>query len=242
MPKRKTTSTTTNSVSAVTKAATGHTVPTNVKFPELSTKKGLECRVLMEDQVLLIDNLFSVDECKRFVKFIDELPLELTPPKKRGEAERMNHRISIISPDFAARLFDVIGPHLPNFPYPASVATKARATARTGHSLNSNIRMYKYTPNQHFGPHYDDAVVDPSGNGSRSEWTLLIYLTGVEDGVKGGETVFYLDNKMKKQVKAPLNRGTALLHRHGHECLLHEGSKVESGTKYILRSDLMFVN
>jgi len=74
--------------------------------------------------------------------------------------------------------------------------------------------MYKYTPNQHFGPHYDDAVVDPSGNGSRSEWTLLIYLTGIEDGVKGGETVFYLDSKMKKQVKAPLNRGTALLHRY----------------------------
>ena len=123
-------------------------------------------------------------------------------------------RISVISSDFAARLFDVIGPHLPNFPYPASVATKARGTARAGHSLNSNIRMYKYIPNQHFGPHYDDAVVDPSGSGSRSEWTLLIYLTGVEDGVKGGETVFYLDNKMKKQVKAPLNRGTALLHRY----------------------------
>lgn len=176
-----------------------------------------------------------MDECKRFVKFIDELPLELTPPKKRGEAERVNRewgtviratllvlmlrpastdRISVTSHDFAARLFNVIGPHLPNFPYPAeSVATKV-AAPRAGHSLNSNIRMYKYTQNQHFGPHYDDSVVDPSGNGSKSEWTLLIYLTGVEDGVKGGETVFYLDKKMKKQVKAPLNRGTALLHRY----------------------------
>lgn len=123
-------------------------------------------------------------------------------------------RISIISPDFAAQLFDVIGPHLPSFPYPASVATRTKAAPRAGHSLNSNIRMYKYTRDQHFGPHYDDSVVDSSGNGSKSEWTLLIYLTGIEDGVKGGETVFYLDNKMKKQVKAPLNRGTALLHRY----------------------------
>ena len=129
---------------------------------------------------------------------------------KRAPADR----ISVISPDFAARLFNVIGPHLPNFPYPASVATKAKATARAGDSLNSNIRMYKYTPNQHFGPHYDDAVVDPSGNGSRSEWTLLIYLTGVEDGVKGGETIFYLNSKTKRQLRAPLNRGTALLHRY----------------------------
>ncbi len=59
----------------------------------------------------------------------------------------------------------------------------------------------------------------------------------------------------------PLTRGTALLHRsvlteirlvavvigadvslrHGNECLLHEGSPVRSGTKYILRSDIMFI-
>lgn len=29
--------------------------------------------------------------------------------------------------------------------------------------------------------------------------------------------------------------------RHGHECLLHEGSEVLSGTKYVLRSDIMFM-
>lgn len=35
-------------------------------------------------------------------------------------------------------------------------------------------------------PHYDDSVRDPL-TGAKSEWTLLIYLTGVEDGVEGGE-------------------------------------------------------
>lgn len=34
-------------------------------------------------------------------------------------------------------------------------------------------------------PHYDDSVLDPL-TGAKSEWTLLIYLTGVEDGVEGG--------------------------------------------------------
>ena len=60
------------------------------------------------------------------------------------------------------------------------------STARTAHSLNSNIRLYKYTPSQHFNPHYDDFVRDAK-TGAVSEWTLLIYLTGVEDGVQGGE-------------------------------------------------------
>ena len=58
--------------------------------------------------------------------------------------------------------------------------------ARVAHSLNSNIRLYKYTPSQHFNPHYDDSVRDAK-TGTVSEWTLLIYLTGVEDGVQGGE-------------------------------------------------------
>jgi hypothetical protein len=60
------------------------------------------------------------------------------------------------------------------------------SSARAAHSLNSNIRLYKYTPSQHFNPHYDDSVRDAK-TGAASEWTLLIYLTGVEDGVQGGE-------------------------------------------------------
>lgn len=31
----------------------------------------------------------------------------------------------------------------------------------------------------------------------------------------------------------------ALLHRHGEQCLLHEGREVLSGEKWVLRSDLV---
>jgi hypothetical protein len=34
--------------------------------------------------------------------------------------------------------------------------------------------------------------------------------------------------------------GLALLHRHGDECLEHEGAAVTGGTKYVLRSDVVF--
>ena len=141
------------------------------------------------------------------MKVIDNLPLELTPPKKKGEAERVNRtsstahntgmrcshpclnssiadRISVTSVEFADALFQTLAPHLPAFPYPASV--RKPANNHSPHSLNSNIRMYKYTPGQHFGCHYDDSVRDPN-TGAKSEWTLLVYLSGVQDGVKGGE-------------------------------------------------------
>jgi hypothetical protein len=35
--------------------------------------------------------------------------------------------------------------------------------------------------------------------------------------------------------------GLALLHLHGeHECLEHEAAEVRAGTKYVLRSDVVF--
>lgn len=80
-------------------------------------------------------------------------------------------------------------------------------------------------------PHYDDSVRDPV-TGVKSEWTLLIYLSGVEDGVEGGEvsltvygisnrvtlfsqTLFYHEERGKPRevIKPTLKRGTALLHR-----------------------------
>ncbi|KAL7283524.1 hypothetical protein ACG7TL_002957 [Trametes sanguinea] len=229
--------------STPTTTAVAVSKPTTVRFPEVSPKEGLECRALLEDQILLIDDLFSPEECKTYVKFIDSLPLELTPPKKRGEAERVNHRISIPSVEFAQRLYSVLAPHLPpEFPYPTWGKRPAGTTTHAPHSLNSNIRLYKYTQGQYFGPHYDDSVRD-SETGAKSEWTLLIYLTGSQDGVEGGETLFYKDQKGKPRetIVPPLTRGTALLHRHGQDCLLHEGSPVTKGTKYVLRSDLMFM-
>ncbi|KAF8229516.1 hypothetical protein L208DRAFT_1378861 [Tricholoma matsutake] len=188
-----------------------------VVFPELSSKTNLECRALLEDQILLVDDFLTPAECKSFVKFIDDLPLELTPPKKRGEADRFNHRFSVTSTDFAAKLQTVLVPYLPSFPYPASMKRGNAGNPegpRIPHSVNSNIRVYKYTPSQHFGPHYDDSVRDPM-TGAKSEWTLLIYLTGVEDGVQGGETLFYNHErgKAREVITARLTRGTALLHR-----------------------------
>ncbi|KAG6865625.1 hypothetical protein C0991_000912 [Blastosporella zonata] len=117
------------------------------RFPELSPKEDLVCHALLEDQILLIDELFSPAECKAFVKFIDELPLELTPPKKRGEAERVNHRFSVSSVSFAQQLHALLTPHLPSFPYPPSMkrTQKEGDPPRLPHSFNSNIRVYKYT-------------------------------------------------------------------------------------------------
>jgi len=74
---------------------------------------------------------------------------------------------------------------------------------------------------------------------------LLLYLTSPATGCIGGETVFYPDlskKQIKEQPPGPvvcgLEVGLALLHRHGLDCMLHEGREVLEGEKWVIRSDL----
>ena len=88
---------------------------------------------------------------------------------------------------------------------------------------------------------------------AKTTWTLLIYLSTCQ----GGETVFYApdrnpstnslsfdttaNNTPSFPIVIPSLAGTALLHRHGDQCLLHEGREVKPGSaeKWIIRSDLV---
>jgi hypothetical protein len=63
----------------------------------------------------------------------------------------------------------------------------------------------------------------------------------------GGETIFHPEQpSSKKKSKEPvpepfvvgLEVGLALLHRHGAQCMLHEGREVLQGEKWVIRSDL----
>ncbi len=59
----------------------------------------------------------------------------------------------------------------------------------------------------------------------------------------GGETVFYRGRygavKGVACEWAPA-AGSALVHRHGAACLLHEGRAVTAGAKYVLRTDIVY--
>lgn len=78
----------------------------------------------------------------------------------------------------------------------------------------------------------------------KTTWTLLLYLSSPVTGCIGGETVFYPEAPRKRAAAPPppvvveLTVGTALLHRHGKECLIHEGKEVTDGEKWVIRSDL----
>ena len=83
----------------------------------------------------------------------------------------------------------------------------------------------------------------PSPVPAKTTWTLLLYLTAHSTGCEGGQTVFHPAPVTKRgtappPVVADLQVGMALLHRHGKDCLLHEGKEVTAGEKWVIRSDL----
>lgn len=216
--------------------------PAQPKWPSLTPlvpTLDLSLETLLEDQILVIRNLFTSTLCKNYIAYLATLPLTTTPGKpKRGEAVRVNDRFQVEDGAFAELLWEKTAlQHLVS-----SQDTRLWAGQVLG--LNPNIRIYRYKPGQFFDQHYDESnrlSYGPEKTPARTTWTLLIYLSVCE----GGATVFYPEPAGRKganaqpPVTAAPEVGLALLHRHGDDCLLHEGKEVTSGEKWVLRSDLV---
>lgn len=122
--------------------------------------------------------------------------------------------------------------------------------------VNARWRLYRYNQREVFRPHIDSpwpgSGVDADGNfcfdmyGDRkSQLTFLLYLN---DDFEGGHTSFFEEaagdqpgpgNKICA-VKVP--QGGALCFFHGEHplSLWHEGSTVSAGTKYVVRSEVLY--
>lgn len=199
-----------------------------LKFPDFIARTSEykdQCthQIILENQIIVFNNFLTPRNTKVFLEFFKTsiTPLLKAPsPPNKGEATRTNERFSIMSPEFAHALF-----------HDTNLNTLLEGIDDTIIGLNPNIRIYKYTKGAFFGPHYDDSV---RHNGARSTWTLLIYLT---ESLIGGETSFQV--RGGTALTPSVTPGMALIHRHGNDCLLHEGLPVKSGVKWVLRSDLM---
>ncbi|MCJ1397254.1 hypothetical protein MMC11_000446 [Xylographa trunciseda] len=207
----------------------------------------LSLESILEDQIFVIRNLFTAALCRSYVAFLNTLPLVTTPGRpKKGEALRVNDRFQIDDPTFAQQLWAYTGlKHL--------IAQSGENWGGEVCGLNPRIRIYRYTKGQYFDQHYDESnslrLLTEPPTLARTTWTLLIYLTGSGTGCVGGETVFYpacgtasnstsLSTEAAKPIIIELETGMALLHKHGNDCLLHEGRKVTEGEKWVIRSDL----
>lgn len=108
--------------------------------------------------------------------------------------------------------------------------------------LNPCFRVCRYTSGGHFSPHFDGGF-DESEN-MRSIKTFMMYLNGCDE-YQGGSTQFFTDEQGHYQTPAAdtviynfsPSSGSCMVFNHH---LLHGGEMLESGTKYIVRTEVMY--
>ncbi|KAJ3180199.1 hypothetical protein HDU85_004202 [Gaertneriomyces sp. JEL0708] len=120
--------------------------------------------------------------------------------------------------------------------------------------LNARWRVYRYVPGAVYRPHIDGAWpgsgLDPTTGeyvydyykDRRSKLTFLVYLN---EDFEGGATTFFLPSKTVGVMDAfPVRprTGCVLCFPHGDTTgsLLHEGSALAKGAKYVIRADVLY--
>ena len=178
-------------------------------------------------KIFLLHEFLSNDECAALIQRSEGLTYEVgTVGGVVAEGIRNNERVLLDDTPLADALFKRAAPWLPQ-------VVEHRHLIR----FNERWRFYRYRPGQTFQPHRDGSYMTLETY-EKSEVTFLIYLN---DNVTGGETRFFADMDQVAQRSPYLTvnptTGAALVFLHS---IWHEGAVVESGEKYVLRTDVMY--
>lgn len=178
-------------------------------------------------KVLVLHDFLSGEECGALIRRSEGLIYEPgTVADVVIEEVRNNERVLVDDVTLAADLFRRAEPFLP--------------TVIEGHGLvgfNERWRFYRYQPGQTFKPHRDGSYFRIS-TFEESRLTFMIYLN---EGMTGGETRFFTDMDQAFRgcpyLSVEPKEGMALMFVHA---IWHEGAVVQSGQKYVLRTDVMY--
>lgn len=127
---------------------------------------------------------------------------------------RNSQRVMHDDPDLAAHLWQCLQPYVP-----------VEMDGWQAIGLNERFRYYKYDKYQSFKWHRDMPY-----RRNATEMSKLTFMVYLNDGFEGGVTDF-------KDFKVWPETGMAVCFNHK---LTHEGAPISCGTKYVLRTDVMY--
>jgi prolyl 4-hydroxylase len=175
----------------------------------------------LNNGVFTIENYLTPQECQHYIALGDGIgyvPSEVNfaGGSRRAEDIRNNDRVIFDDPALAALLFERARPVLP-----------AKIGSGTLLGLNERLRFYRYGPDQYFKWHKDGIFAK-----SPDEASCLTFMIYLNDDFDGGATEF------KTEFVKP-KTGMALVFPHK---VAHQGAPIVSGSKYVLRTDVMYRN
>jgi hypothetical protein len=177
--------------------------------------------------IFLLHDFLSTEECMGLIRRSEALSYDIgTVGGVVAEGIRNNERVLIDDELLAKSLFDRAAPWLPQ-----------EVHGRRLVGFNERWRFYRYRPGQTFQPHRDGSYLSFQTL-EQSEVTFMIYLN---NDMTGGETRFFTDAEQAMHGHPYLSvrpiTGAALVFLHS---IWHEGAVVQSGEKYVLRTDVMY--
>ncbi len=184
----------------------------------------------------IIDRVLTAGECKQIIQVAESRDAfeHYTSPNSPEYAFRDHHRVKFHSLGISEVLWrETVLERV----FGTRIGQGKRIEGRAV-GLNPELKLYRYSGAESFGRHIDGSeIVFGAGAKTmgRTEYTVLFYLSSTV----GGDTVFYDDQGHQIASIVP-EQGRVVLHRHGDQCLDHEALPVAEGTKYVLRSDVVF--
>ena len=184
-------------------------------------KPVVKCTEIIKNSGWVLSNVFSEEECKAFIAMGNKIGYN-SLKGEYSESYRNNTRFMLSSPSLAKEIYQRIEQFIPEKLY--------NKWSKDG--LNDYFRFCKYEKNGIFGIHQDGSY-RPSHN-YQSFLTCMLYLNRTD----GGNTRFFSDKKKSETIiELPPEPGQILLFNPD---IWHDGDKVLSGEKYIIRTEVMF--
>ncbi|KAL2861874.1 hypothetical protein BJX68DRAFT_273939 [Aspergillus pseudodeflectus] len=192
-------------------------------------------------------NVLSATECKAIIAAGESVTFQPDAPlREDGDVSILAHNFYwIIDTAFHDTLWRRISPYVPR-----------SVNGRLVRGINRRFRVYRYVPGAEYRCHIDGAWppsgISPEGkyiydasppeNRQSSMYTFLLYLN---DEFEGGETTFFMPAAREGVLNAypvrPVMGSVAIFpHGEANGALLHEGTGVRKGAKYIIRTDVEY--
>jgi len=171
------------------------------------------------EHIFIIQNFWTKEKCEEFItkseaKGYHEATIDTGMSQRVVKSVRNNKRLLYQDTALASQIWEDL----------ALLAPKSIGNSYAI-GLNELFRFYRYKPGEEFKKHRDQSYI--RNDKEASYYTFMIYLNS---DFEGGETTF--SNKVIRPVT-----GMALIFLHSLE---HAGSPVKRGTKYVLRTDIMY--
>ena len=213
----------------------------------------------------VVGRALTASECQQILHVTNTLGYRPDHPVARSQPTGIDSCEWWVAPDIMEGLLERVRPHLPEtLTLPSNSGSAGSPKQVYLHSINPRWRCFRYQQDCEYRPHLDGSwpysyinpetgeYVCPSNKSQQSSGTAetaipanamiksyLTCLVYLNDDFEGGETRFYLPSGCARGI-VPKTGSIAIFPQGNTASLIHEGTKVTKGTKYVVRTDVLY--